>query len=694
MNFVTEYPLWFIIFCILLGAAYSALLYFKGKEIRDAGKYTTPVLAGLRFLSVTILSFLLLGPLLKTVNRHTEKPIIILAQDNSESVVIGKNSLFFKNEYAQNLDLLIAELSNDYDVKSYSFGSDIQQGISYTYKDKETDISELFDEVNTRYSNTNVGALIIASDGLYNKGLNPVYKSQKINFPVFTIALGDTAVKKDVILSRVAHNRIAYMGNSFPLEIQADAKQFKGKTTVLTISKAGRTLFTQEIIIKDDKFTTVIPVMLEAKEVGIQRYKVKLSQLEDEISYVNNEKDIFIDVLDGRQKVLILANAPHPDIAALKQSIESNENYEVTASLASEFKKSVKEFNLVILHQLPSLNNGLAAILEELDKNKVPRLFILGIQSNINQFNNLQAGLQISTAGGRHNDSQVALTTDFSAFTLTESTAKALRRFPPLSAPFGTYKATGSASVVFNQRIGMVETKDPLLLFNAAGDAKTGVIAGEGVWRWRISDFSENKNHNAFNELVSKVVQYLSVKADKSLFRVNAKTDFYENQAVEFDAELYDDIYELINEPEVSLTITNAEKNKFPFVFSKTANAYRLNAGIFPVGEYKWEAKVKAGDKILAQSGEFSVSALQIEALNTQADHGLLFNLSKKHGGQMVYPNEMQSLASLITNREDIKPVVYSQQRLNEMINLKWVFFLILLLLSFEWFVRKRSGAY
>lgn len=209
-----------------------------------------------------------------------------------------------------------------------------------------------------------------------------------------------------------------------------------------------------------------------------------------------------------------------------------------------------------------------------------------------------------------------------------------------------------------------------------------------------MADYSENQNHDVFDELINKIVQYLSVKVDKSHFRVLTKNNYYENEAVEFDAELYNDSYELINEPEVSMTIINSDNKKFPYVFNKTTNAYRLNAGILTVGDYRYEARVKTGDKILTEKGEFSVSSLQVESINTVADHQLLYNLAQQHMGEMVYKNELNQLEEMLINREDIKPVSYIQQKLNEMINLKWVFFLILVLLSFEWFIRKRSGAY
>jgi hypothetical protein len=159
------------------------------------------------------------------------------------------------------------------------------------------------------------------------------------------------------------------------------------------------------------------------------------------------------------------------------------------------------------------------------------------------------------------------------------------------------------------------------------------------------------------------------------------------------EAEVYNESYELINEPEVNITITNSDNKKFPFTFSKTSNANRLNSGMMPVGEYKYEAKVKIGDKMYTQQGSFSVSALQVELTNTVADHQMLYSLAKKHGGEMVYPNQLDKLVSELNKREDIKSVSYSEKKLTDLINVKWIFFLVLFLLSFEWFIRKRNGS-
>ncbi len=696
MNFslYTDHPAWFYLFCLVAGAGYSFLLYRKEKRFDEVPKWIRTGMPVLRFLAVSFISFFLLSPLLKNISRTVEKPIIIFAQDNSESVTAGKDSLFYKNEYVKNVSELVASLSDNFDTNNYSFGDRISSGLSFGFNEKQTDMASLYDEIETRFSNRNVGAVIIATDGLYNKGRNPVYSSAQNKFPVYTIALGDTSVRKDLVLSKVLSNRFAYLGNKFPLEIQLSARQLGGKTSVCTVSKGSAILFTQPVNISGNNFSATLPVQLDAKESGLQRYTIRLAAVEGEVSTSNNTRDIYIDVLDGRQKVLILAGAPHPDIAALKNVLETNENYEVNSFVAGDFSGSLEGYNLVIIHQVPSVSNKNEQLLAEINRSKLPVLFILGSQSLLPGFNKLQSDLEIPASGGKINDATPLLSKDFSVFSVSDELRNYASKFSPLQSPFGNYKVNPSASVLFYQKIGLVETQHPLFYFAQSEDRKTGAICGEGIWRWRLQDFSEHGNQAIFNELIGKTVQYLSAKIDKSFFRVISKNNFYENEPVEFEAEVYNESYELINDPEVSVSITNEEGKKFPFTFSKTVNAYRLNAGIFPVGNYRYEAKVKAGSKVYSEKGEFNVAALQVETTHTVADHQLLYALSKKSGGELVYPDQLGKLAEILNAREDIKPVSHSEKKLSDLINLKWIFFLLLSLISLEWFMRKINGAY
>lgn len=691
MNIVTEYPLWFVIFCVVAGIAYSGLLYYRNQKLNELPDRILKWIALFRFVTVTILSFLLLSPLLKTMDREVEKPVIIVAQDNSESIIAGKDSAYYRTEYLKNLQKMKDELSDKYEIAFYSFADKIKKVNtvdSIKFNEKQTDMSAFFEEMENLYTNRNVGAIIFSGDGVYNRGSNPVYASEKIKVPVYTIAMGDTTIKKDLILLKVDHNRLAYLGNKFPMEVVVNAKQLKGKTTTLTISKGGATLFTQSIPINSDAFITTIPVLLEAKETGLQRYKVILSSLSDEVSTVNNVRDVFIDVLDARQKVVIVSAAPHPDVAAIKESIEANQNYEVESYTLENFDKSLKKYNLIILHQIPSASDPGSRIMNEIKANNIPVWVFSGantiLKSDLTVFSNAQ----------KTNECEAVLEQNFSLFTISDELRKAVKDLPAVVSPYGTYPEGNGGNDLFYQRIGMVETKTPMMTFSTNADSKMAIFYGEGIWKWRLQDVAAHGNQNVFDEFISKTVQYLSVREDKSFFKIVSPNRFLENETIVLEAEVYNESYELINAPEVSIVIANSENNKFPFTFSRTTNAYRLDAGMMPVGDYTFEAKVNVGGKLYTQRGEFSIVALQVEMLNTIADHQLLYTIAKKHDGELVYPNELENLVKKLNSRDDIKTVSYTQNKMSDIINLKWIFFLLLTLLSLEWFIRKRNGLY
>ncbi|MEO8146999.1 MAG: hypothetical protein ABI723_05140 [Bacteroidia bacterium] len=696
MNFqiVTEKPWWFIIFCVALGAVYSFILYRNDSQFSEVHVWLRRLMTTFRFLCVTFLAMLLLSPLIKTITRQVEKPIVIIAQDNSQSVAVGKDSSYYKNGYAAALTKLSNDLKDDYEVRSYSFGDQVKEQLDFNFNQKQTDFSKLFDYLSVQYDNRNLGAVIIASDGLFNSGSSPLYLSEKFKIPFYTIALGDTTVHKDLVLTRVNHNRVAFLGNSFPMEITVDARQCGGSKSTLTIEKDSAVLFQREVNITNDKFHLTVPVYLDAKTKGIQQYKISLAVLPGELSTANNSINVFVEVLESKQKVLLLAYSPHPDIGSIKNAIEASQNYEVKVAYAKDFDNNIKDYNLIILHQLPAAGLNSQLLFDKIKTTDVSLWYIIGSQTNIAAFNSLKAGLNIANANGKLNQVQADVNKNFSLFTLSEETKNIFSTLPPLISPFGVYKPTAESGVLFNQRIGTVTTDEPLMLFNETEGHKTALLCGEGLWRWGLKEYAEKNSRTLTNEFIQKIAQYLSVKESKTPFRVKYKNNVFENEAVVLDAELYNDAGELVNTPDVKIVITNSDKKSFPYTFSKTEKAYTLNAGYFPVGNYSFRADVKLGDKTYSQSGQFTVSALQVELSTTLADHQLLNAVAQRSGGAMVYPQQLHQISELLKARKDITSVSYTQKQLKDIINLKWVFFLLISLLTVEWFLRKRSGAY
>ncbi len=673
---------------------YAWLLYRKNKAFSESGKWLPKILFGLRFTAVSLLVFLLFSPLLRFVTRTIEKPVIVILQDNSASLINGKNAEFYQKNWPDQLIKLEASLSENYEVKKYSFSDRILDSFNLNYKGKETDISAAFKEINNLYLNRNVGAVIVATDGIYNKGVSPLYVRNELKAPVYTIALGDTTLKRDLMIQQVNHNQLAYLNNTFPVEVNIDARKLNGQNSVLRIEKNGKLLETRNISISGNSFLKKEEFRFKADESGIQRYKVSLSAVNGEFTFANNTRDFFIEVLDSRQKVLILADAPHPDVAAIRFSLQQNENYEVDVQMGASFNASTKPYSLVVMHQLPSRNNPAAKVLNEIQSNGTPVWFIAGQNSGIQALNQAQSILQFNSSRGGFNDAQPKLNKDFSLFTLSEDLMLASASLEPLQVMNASIKVQPQATVLFNQRIGSVDTQFPLLAFSSSVDKKQAVLAGEGIWRWRLQSFAEKQDHSLFDNFLSRIVQYLSVRTERRNLRIVTSNSFSENESVTFEAEVYNATYELVNTPDVSLTIIDQNGKKFPYTFTRTSNAYRLDAGLLNAGEYKYEAITSVSGKQYQAYGRFIVRPVLAEMINTTADHNLLKTWAERNQGKLLQPDQLSSLPDLIGKREDVKPVSHSETRLEELIKIEWIFFLLLAFLSAEWFLRRRNGTY
>ncbi len=693
ISILFDYPWWLIVLCILCGLLYSGILYYRNPGA-DFAMGWKRLLAVFRFLSVTLLALLLLAPLVERSTRHLEEPLLIFLQDNSSSLLFAEDSVWYHDQYLPEKSDFLAGLSDAHDVRRYTFGEEFSDRDDTDFSDRETNMSEVFREIDARYSNRNIGAVVMAGDGIYNRGINPLYASANVTYPVYTLALGDTVPRRDVILKNVNHNEITYLGNRFPVEIEVEALQSEGLTSRLTVSRDDEELFAENIHFASNHHIETISLHLEADEAGMQQYSASLSPVEDEVSLDNNSQDFFIDVIDGRQQVLILANSPHPDVGALKEALVGNDHYEAGVSLFHAFDESLEAYDLIILHQLPSAEHPVESFLQRAEEAGSAVLFVLGSQTDLAAFNRLGLGLTIELRSAEASEASPAYNEAFVLFSLQETTRRLFENLPPLKSPFGNYEVSGGAHVLLTQQIGAVTTEDPLIMFHEAGERRTGIIAGEGVWLWRLHTYLRQDTHDAFDEMISRMVNFLSIQEDRRLFRVHASSLIYENESALFEAELYNRSYELINEPEAELTITNEEGTEFPYVMGRTSNAYRIDAGTFEPGTYQWEARTQVGADVFTDEGIFNVVALDLEGLRTIADHQLLFQLAENTGGVMYYPGQWNEMAEHIRQREDIRPRMYAHREFVEIINMKPLFFVILLLLAVEWFVRKRSGSY
>jgi hypothetical protein len=628
--------------------------------------------AGLRAIVVALVWALLLAPSVRISKTETEKPVIVFLQDESSSIPLAlKGDTATYNSVAAEL---IRKLSRQYRVITWGFGNSIQSDSLFHFRQSGTDISAPLARVQDFFGSQNLGAVILATDGRFNQGLHPLYQSLSISSPIYTVSIGDTSLPKDLRIPQVYANRT--VAKNAQIEVRADivATRCAGYNGSVQISEGGATLGSSAITIPSERYDKSVGFTIKAGSPGLHHFVISAPPAEGEANVANNRRDVFVEVVEAKKRVLIAAAAPHPDIAALREALSNTDAYTLTVRAGEGIPDNLGDYDVVILHGLPS--GGASADL----RNKAVWYIVT---PNSAAITSPVANLTISPSV--QHDAYAVADPAFSAFTPAQNLSAVLDRLPPLAAPAGDVVPGPGTQILFYQRGG----NTPLWLVQP-GNAPQALLLGEGLWRWRFYEYRYFRTHAVVDECIRQTVALLAANTADAPFRVSLpKYEWRDGENIGFNAYLLNAAGEQINAPEVSLSLTDSTGGRQTFSFERNGSAYRLNIGQLPPGSYNYSASTTSNGRRHSASGAFVVAAVQIETMETGADYSLLYGLSRKYGGSTVRSGEMAALYDSITRNEAIKPVLQTHDTTVPLVDWKWYFFLILLVATAEWLLRK-----
>ena len=685
-------PIWMILVALLAGMVAATLLYVANKK-QHYGKLLTIILFALRTLMVGLVVLLLFNPYVRQQFSSVEQPVVVIAHDNSSSIVLGKDSAFYQTEYLKQFADFESSVGENFQVDEYLFGQQIRDFTALDFTDQLTDVSSLLQSIERRYYKRNVGAVVLLSDGIYNRGFEPELIAEKFPFPIHTVVLGDTVSRPDLAVRNVHHNRQVALGSTFPVRVTVSAHDLGGRKATLTLSSHGHVIEKQEIEIPSNRFSKEIDFMLEADAKGVKQIDIEMSGIVEEEQLLNNVKHIFVEVLEQKYKILCLAQSPHPDLAAFRSVL--NDNYEVDFAFAKDGVPDMDSYDLLILHQMPSTGVNFDAINKQLEKNaKLPVLFVVGQATNIGLLNKLQDAIGIKDgATNSVLDVKTHLNSSFSTFTIDAKCGEMLTKYPPLAMPHVEITPMKSHDDLLLQDVMGVKSSLPLLSF-VRGERKMAFLFGVNVWRWRLFEYYQSKNHAVFDEIFSKSLKYMLLASDDGS-AVYCKEEYFSNEPVIITAELRNLANELVTEPELKAQLVNKLTDEtFEFVFSKRDHDYELNAGILPEGLYIYKVETQMGDRLISASGSFSVVAVGIEAQQLTADALRMRNLADLTNGKCYTAHDLQLLSADLRADTRITSVEHHESRFQDLIHSRWIWFVLIGLAAVEWMLRKMFGSY
>lgn len=670
-----------ILYIILAGIIALSLALFQYIYKHRNRSKTYVLLTFLRFVSLFSVFLLVINPKFNKITYFNEKPNLLIAVDNTESV-----KYLDQDQKTRDLVGLLQKdegLNERFDLKLFSFGKDVNNLEALSFDEKQTNPTVVFERFSQVYGNS-IAPLILITDGNQTYGKDYEFAAQNYKQAVFPIILGDTTRYTDLKIEQLNVNKYAYLKNKFPIEIIAVYNGGEEVSTQLTVSSGNTIVFSENLTFNKEQSSRLVNLSLPANRPGVHSYKAELKPLANEKNTVNNIKNFAVEVIDRKTHVAIVSDIIHPDLGALKKSIESNEQRQASILKPTEFLNQKNDFQQVILYQP---NQNFKLVYDEIQTLNINTFTILGPKTNWLEFNRLQSIMQ-QTVTNQYEDFQPSLNSNFNVFIVDDLN---FSDFPPLQTEFGTATFSLPIEIILYKTVNGIQLNEPLLWSFEVNQKRAVVLNGEGIWRWRAQSYLDKKSFHDFDNFIGKIIQYLDSNQKRSRLNVSYESFYNGNDNVLLTAQFFNRTYEFDKTASLEITVKNKESEqsqKLPFIL-KQSN-YQVDLSGMEAGDYVFT--VQAQEENISQSGEFKILDYSVEQQFLNANVLKLQNLATLSQGTSYFINDTDALVDQLIKDERFPTIQKSTKKVVPLIDWKFLLAFIALSLSAEWFIRKYNG--
>ncbi|MBW8241502.1 VWA domain-containing protein [Muricauda oceani] len=670
-----------VLLILLAVAAALTLVYFQYFYKNPKKGSLKIILAALRFVTLFCGLLLLINPKFISKDYFVEKANLILLVDNSTSMKDASS----ETEIAQAIAQIRQNdaISERFTIHQYGFGNTITATDTIRFDQGNTDISNALSTLNDVFVNGN-NAIVLFSDGNQTLGRDFEYVTLNENTTVNPVVVGDTTQYEDVSIGLINVNKFAFLRNSFPIETSIRYQGSRPISSTVTISINGSRVHQEKINLDGTKNSQTLNTLVEAQSVGIKTIKIEVGKLENERNTANNVKETAIEVIDEKTNVAIVSDMLHPDIGALKKSIESNEQRSVTLLKPNISQSELQESDLTILYQP---NRNFRSVYEFLENSGANYFTITGSKTDWNYLNRAQESFKVS--GSRQpEDILPVLNNAFGLFGLGEFSVDG---FPPLQGTLGDIQLNKDSEILMFQQLQGINLDKPLFAILTEANQKEAVLFGEDIWRWRAQVYRNDQSFQKFDDFIGNLMVYLGSDRQRNRLELDYELVFDNASMAKIRASYFDESYQFDPNASISIKIEGKDTD-----FSRVSpvllkgSFYEVDLSDLQAGEYNFTVTVQ--DENLKRSGTFRILDFNPEKQLISANYKKMQRLAQKNGGQIYYLDGIETLQNDLATGEEFLPVQKSRDNIVSLIDFRILLGLIILSLAAEWFIRKYNG--
>lgn len=661
---------------ILIAAGLSFYQYFY--QVKSKSN-STLLLAFLRFFSIFGLLLLLINPIISKKIVETVKTPLPIVIDNSASISdlkADKIAMEVFKKLSENNDL-----ADKFDVQTFQFDSDFLPADTIDFKGKQSNIDIVAKNLKNIYKNQLYPTVLI-SDGNQTSGEDYVFGFNPNN-AVYPIAVGDTATYLDLRISQLNVNKYAFHKNKFSVEIFLNYSGNKSINATFKISQGNTILNQQTVGFSYSKKSATLTVLLPADKVGLQIFKATISSKEQEKNTYNNVKNFAVEVIDQKTEVALVSSISHPDLGAIKRSIETNAQRKVTILKPNQIN-SLTNYNVLILYQ-PNIE--FKAVFDQNENTKINTWIITGNETDYGFLNLNQNNYSFKMSGSKE-DYLASFNSQFNLFAIDNI---GFEQFPPLENLFGTITSIGNTNILLSSTIRNIPTNQPLLSFNENQGKRSAFLFGENIWKWRANTYVDKKSFADFDLFLEKTIQYLASNNTRKSLVVNHERFYNSGEGIEITAQYFNKNYELDEKARLTIAVTNIKTKQVKnYDLLRTSNAFQVNLDGLTAGNYAFTLKELNSNSTYSSS--FEVLDFDIEKQFVNPDWNKLNQLASQTKGKAFLPNQTDLLIKQLLADDSYKAVQKTLVKKSPLIDWIWLLILIAITLSSEWFIRKYNG--
>jgi competence protein ComGC len=663
-----------LLLSIVLAGGLSYFQYYS--KIKNKSKLSL-FLALLRFAVYFGVLLLLINPKITRQSYEVQKTPLALVIDNSASIKYLKADATAQEVYKK----ISANkaLQDKFEIQSYRFDADFQTESTFDFKGTQSNIEAVSKNLKSIHKNKRF-PIVLMTDGNQTIGSDYVY-----GFPnkttVYPIVLGDTTAFMDLKINQINANKYAFHKNKFPVEVFLSYSGLQNVEANFNIKQGNSTVLQQSVSFGPNKKTAIVNVLLPANSVGLQIYEASVSSKAQEKNTYNNTKKFAVEIIDQKSEVAIISAISHPDISALKRSIEQNSQRSVT--LLKPNATDLTKYNVLILYQP---NTTFKAVFDTNKNLQLPTWIITGTQTDYNFLNQQQKDLAFKMS----NQSEEFTATFDTNFNLFATDNIGFESFPPLNNLFGNVEVNGATTTLLGSKVRAIDAAAPLLSFNNQSP-RTAYLMGENIWKWRMQTNIKKESFESFDIFIDKIIQYLATTNSRKSLVVAHESFYNAGDALLISAQYFNKNYEFDEKARLTIALKNTETNKTKnYDLLKSTNSFSADLEGLAAGKYSFV--VKELNSNTTYSSRFELLDFDIEKQFINPNVPQLTQLATQTQGAVFMPNQIEALIESLKNNTDFTAVEKQITTKKPLIDSVLLLILIALFLATEWFVRKYNG--